>query len=77
MDDEELAALGGGYDVVFQEGGVNRDSWFVSMVTKQMVQSSIRDYLRAPGQSVPDVIQVGGRRFRVRHTGETYFVEAL
>lgn len=77
MDDDELAAVGGGYDVVFQEGGVNRDSWFVSLVTRQMVQNSIRSYLSAPGQSVPDTIQVGDRRFRVRQQGETFLVEAL
>ena len=77
MDDEELEAVGGGYDVVFQDGGVNRDSWFVSLVTRQMVQSSIHNYLSSPGQAVPDVIKVGDRSFRVRQTGETFYVEAL
>ena len=77
MDDEELEAVAGGVDVVFQDGGVNRDSWFVSLVTRQMVQNSIRNYLSAPGRTVPDVIQVGDRRFRVRQTGETYYVETL
>ena len=77
MDDEELAAVGGGFDVVFQEGGANRDSWFVSLVTRQMVQNSIRTYLPSPGQRVPDTIQVGDRRFHVRQQGETYLVEAL
>ena len=77
MDDEELEAVSGGVDIVFQNGGVERDSWFVSLVTRQMVQSSIRNYLNAPGRTVPDVIQVGDRSFRVRQTGETYYVEAL
>jgi biopolymer transport protein ExbB len=46
MDDEALSAVSGGYEVVFQEQGLNRDSWFVSLVTRQMVQNSIRDYLK-------------------------------
>ena len=77
ISDEALDAVSGGYEVVFQEEGVNRDSWFVSIVTRQMVQNSIRNYLNGPEQAVPDIITVGDRRYRVRRTGETYFVEAL
>ena len=77
ISDEALDAVSGGYEVVFQEEGVNRDSWFVSIVTRQMVQNSIRNYLNGPEQAVPDIIMVGDRRYRVRRTGETYFVEAL
>ena len=77
MDDEALSAVSGGYEVVFQEQGLNRDSWFVSFVTRQMVQNSIRDYLKGPAQAVPDIITVGDRRYRVRQTGDTYYVEAL
>jgi hypothetical protein len=76
LEDEELSAVSGGAEVVFQEG-VNRDSWFVSIITRQMVQNSIRSYLSAPEQTVPDVITVGDRRYRVRQVGETYYVEAL
>ena len=76
MDDEELSAVSGGYEVVFQEGA-SRDSWFVSLVTRQMVQNSIRGYLNGPEKAVPEVIAVGDRRFRVRQTGETYYIEAM
>ncbi len=75
LSDEELEGVGGGFDVIFQGDGVNRDSWFVSIVTRQMVQSSIKNY--ADAGAVPEIIQVGDRRFHVRTVGETYYVEAL
>ncbi len=76
LDDAALAAVGGGYDVVFRDDGVNRDSWFVSIMTRRMVADSIRRELAAGG-AVPEQILVGGRSFRVSHSGETYYVEEI
>lgn len=77
LEDDALDAVSGGYDVVFQDNGVNRDSWFVSLVTRRMIQNSIRSYLASGDGSVPEIITVGDRRFRVRKVGENYYVEAL
>ncbi len=77
MDDEELDAVTGGYEVVFQDQGENRDSWFVSLMMRRMVQDSIRRALASPPYTVPETITVGSRRFRVKKLGEDFYVDEI
>ena len=77
ISDEELASVAGGYQVFFPENGVNRDSWFVSLMTRRMIQDSIRRELASSSHTVPEEIQVGERRFRVKQVGDSYYVEEI
>ena len=77
MEDEELDAVVGGYEVVFQDNGVNHDSWFASLMMRRMIQDSIRRGLASPTHAAPSEISVGDRRFRVRQLGENYYVEEI
>ena len=77
VNDEELDAVAGGYGVVFQDTGENRDSWFVSLMVRRMVQDEIRRALASPAHEVPNVVTVGNRLFRVRKLGKDYYVEEI
>ena len=77
VDDVELDAVVGGYDVVFQDGGAGRDSWFVSLMLRRMIQDAIRRALQSPAHTVPEEIMVGDRRFHIRTVGENYYVEEI
>ncbi len=77
VNDEELDAVAGGYGVVFQDAGESRDSWFVSLVVRRMIQDEIRRALVSPAHEVPEVVTVGNRLFHVRKLGEDYYVEEI
>ena len=77
MDDRELGAVIGGYDVIFQESGAGKDSWFASLMIRRMIQDGIRRGLASPAHAAPEEIAVGDRRFRIRQTGENYYVEEI
>ena len=75
LTDEELNSVIGGYQVVFRDSGMNRDSWFVSYVTRRMVQDSIRQELdRSPG-AAPGEISVRGRAYSLTQVGDNIYVE--
>ena len=75
LSDEELDSVAGGFDVVFRDG-LNRDSWFVSYMTRRMVQDSINRQMAAGQGVLPGEISVRGRTFRVTQVGEQIVVEA-
>lgn len=77
LDDDELDAVIGGYQVVFRESGVSRDSWFVSYMTRRMIQDSIRQEMNASSGSFPGEISVRGRAYRLTQTGDQIFVEEM
>ena len=75
LSDDELDSVLGGYQVVFQDTGVNRDSWFVSYMTRRMVQDSIRQELGSSQGVLPGEINVRGRSFLLNQVGDNIFVE--
>lgn len=66
LSDEELDDVLGGYSIVFPDEELNRDSWFVSYVTRRMLQDSIS---RQQG-AIPAEITVRGRRFGLTQSGD-------
>ena len=75
LSDDELDSVLGGYQVVFQDTGVNRDSWFVSYMTRRMVQDSIRQELGSSQGVLPGEITVRGRSFLLNQVGDNIYVE--
>ena len=75
LSDDELDSVLGGYQVVFQDTGVNRDSWFVSYMTRRMVQDSIRQELGSSQGVLPGEITVRGRSFLLNQDGDNIYVE--
>ena len=75
LNDDELDSVTGGYNVVFGDG-LDRDSWFVSYVTRRMVRDSISREMTAGQGTVPDEITVRGRRFLLSRNGEQIVVTA-
>ncbi len=70
LSDAELDAVTGGYNIVFSDEDLNRDSWFVSYVTRRMVQDSIDRQYGAAQSGIPDEITVRGRRFALNQVGD-------
>ena len=77
LGDRELDAVAGGYEVVFQGDGASHDSWFVSLMTRRLIQDGIRRGLASSDHAAPSEIAVGDRRFRIRQVGENYYVEEI
>ena len=75
LSDDELDSVLGGYQVVFQDTGVNRDSWFVSYMTRRMVQDSIRQEFGSSQGVLPGEITVRGRSFLLNQVGDNIYVE--
>ena len=75
LSDDELDSVLGGYQVVFQDIGVNRDSWFVSYMTRRMVQDSIRQELGSSQGVLPGEITIRGRSFLLNQVGDNIYVE--
>ena len=75
LSDDELDSVLGGYQVVFQDTGVNRDSWFVSYMTRRMVQDSIRQEFGSSQGVLPGEITVRGRSFLLNQVGDSIYVE--
>lgn len=75
MSDEELDRVSGGVNYVFRGESFQRDSWFVSFLTRQLIQSSLRQGLSAPLNETPQAISVQGRKYQVWQQGETVYVE--
>lgn len=75
LSDDELDSVIGGYQVVFQDSGVNRDSWFVSYMTRRMVHDSIRQELGASQGVLPGEITIRGRSFLLNQVGDSIYVQ--
>ena len=76
LDDSDLENVNGGYQVVFEGEGANRDSWFVSFVTRRLIETKIRHEINlSPG--IPAEIEIEGRKFKVMSVGETIHVEEI
>ena len=75
LSDDELDSVLGGYQVVFQDTGVNRDSWFVSYMTRRMVQDSIRQELSSSQGVLPGEVTIRGRSFLLNQVGDNIYVE--
>ena len=77
LDDSDLEDVSGGAQVVFDGEGVNRDSWFVSFLTRRMIENRIRREMDLRPGVVPEEIEIEGRIFKVISVGETIHVEEL
>ena len=75
LNDEELDSVVGGYQVVFRDTGLNRDSWFVSYMTRRMVQDSIRQEMNRSSGVAPGEISVRGRAYSLTQIGDSIYVE--
>ena len=77
LTDDELGSIGGGYQVIFGSAGGNRDSWFVSYMTRRMIQDSIRKEMDASQGIAPGEISVRGRAYRLTQVGDRIFVDEM
>ncbi len=77
LDDSDLEDVSGGAQVVFDGEGVNRDSWFVSFLTRRMIENRIRREMELRPGVVPEEIEIEGRKFKVISVGETIHVEEV
>lgn len=77
LSENELDAVTGGYNIVFSDDSLNRDSWFVSYVTRRMVQDSINTQLGTAQSGIPDEITVRGRRFALNRVGDQIIATAI
>ena len=73
--DNEMDMIIGGTQCVFRGDGFQRDSWFVTALTKLMIQGRIREDMSLPLDSPPQEVTIEGRRYRVWQVGETVYVE--
>ena len=74
--DDELERVAGGQNYVFLGDSFRRDSWFVTFMTKLLIQGSVRQELARPLDATPQELTVEGRRYRVWKTGENVYVES-
>lgn len=79
LRDEELDSVAGGR-VLFNDDGVNRNSWFVSLLSMLMAQ----DAAQGPGPAqgpLPREISIDGKTYRILRVGEAgnyrYIMEQL
>ena len=77
LNDEELDSIVGGYQVVFRDTGLNRDSWFVSYMTRRMMQDSIRQEMDRSSGVAPGEISVRGRAYSLTQVGDSIYVEEM
>lgn len=77
VSDEDLDLISGGQEYVFLGDSFRRDSWFVTFMTKLMIQGSVRQDLARPLDGTPQELTVEGRRYRVWQVGETVYVESV
>lgn len=78
LEDEELESVAGGR-ILFTQDGVNRNSWFVSLLSMLLAQDENRP---AQAQSAsPRTVTIDGKTYRVRRTGSAgnyyYVLEEL
>lgn len=66
LDDEALELVAGGR-TLFGEGDLNRNSWFVSLISMLMAQDANRP---AQPNEAPRQITVGGKAYRVLRVQE-------
>ena len=76
MSDEELTNVAGGLQYVFKGESFSRDSWFVTFMTKRMIQDSIRQQYGQDLGATPVEVVVEGRVYLVSQIGNTVYVEA-
>ena len=75
ITDDELDVISGGTQFVFRGNGFQRNSWFVTSLTKLMIQGHIRDEMSLPLGSGTKEITIEGRRYRVWQVDNTVYVE--
>ena len=81
VDDEELDAVSGGSQIPLDADGVNRNSWFVSLLSKLMAQDNASPDAGPTGEQAQRLITIDGRTFRILRIGESgsyrYVLEVL
>lgn len=75
--DDELSLVAGGQQYVFLGDSFRRDSWFVTLMTKLMIQGSVRQDLNRPLDETPQILTVEGRSYNVWTRGDTVYVQAI
>ncbi len=66
LEDEELESVAGGR-ILFTQDGVNRNSWFVSLLSMLLAQDENRP---AQAQSAaPRTITIDGKAYQIRRSG--------
>lgn len=81
VGDEELDAVTGGSQIPLDADGVNRNSWFVSLLSKLMAQDNGSPEVSPTGEQAQRLITIDGRTFRILRIGESgsyrYVLEVL
>lgn len=68
MDDDALESVAGGR-ILFGEDGVNRNSWFVSLLSMLLAQDEGRPASAAGQAALPREIPIDGKSYRVVRVG--------
>ena len=68
MDDDALESVAGGR-ILFGEDGVNRNSWFVSLLSMLLAQDEGRPASAAGQTPLPREIRIDGKTYRVVRVG--------
>ena len=68
MDDDALESVAGGR-ILFGEDGVNRNSWFVSLLSMLLAQDEGRPASAAGQATLPREIRIDGKTYRVVRVG--------
>ena len=68
MDDDALESVAGGR-ILFGEDGVNRNSWFVSLLSMLLAQDEGRPASAAGQTALPREIRIDGKSYRVVRVG--------
>ena len=80
VDDDELENVAGGR-ILFNQNGVNRNSWFVSLLSMLMAQDAARPQKANELSPLQREISIDGKRYRVLRISEgggyQYMLEEL
>ena len=80
LEDEELENVAGGR-ILFNQNGVNRNSWFVSLLSMLMAQDAARPEKANELSPLQREISIDGKRYRVLRVAEggsyQYMLEEL
>ncbi len=80
LSDEELDNVAGGR-ILFNNDGVNRNSWFVSLLSMLMAQDAAQGASATASGPLPREISIDGKTYRILRIGEAgnyrYVMEEL
>ena len=76
LADEALADVSGGQRILFEGDGLNRHSWFVSLLSRWLANEPGAG-ANISGDALPRSINVGGTTYQIIRDGENIYVDEL